>query len=276
MRSVRLTIACLALCAAAPCVMGADAGDPPPPSAPSAPAPVQRSGATSGDTTDQVAEKLEEEDTAKDLGMYERLRVLADKITQQKFPAIAVHRAVPYVILSLFLILLGYNVYKVSVILFVGSAFCQIGAFMAPEESVLMYSLIGSAVGGVIAIPLEKLVFTFIGAMAGVVVGVLISNLIRTDIQGMFTAGTIGLLVGGGISFLYEKAVLIVGFSLWGAVLGTYGTMCLYLGKEAGEELLVPPIVLIAMLIASGVGISFQVLLDSKYGTDQSGDGVPD
>ena len=98
----------------------------------------------------------------------------------------------------------------------------------------------------------------------------------HTDVQGMLTAGTLGFLAGGAISFLYEKAVLIVGFSLWGAALGTYSGMCLYLDVPAGQPLTIPPMVLLGMLIGAGIGISFQVLLDTKYGTDQTGDGVPD
>ena len=169
----------------------------------------ERDGSSSQASTAAVAKKLEKQDSARDLSMYDRLRVLADNITQREFPAMAVHRAVPYVILALFFIFFGYKVYKISVVLFLGSVFGQIGAFIAPVESAMLYWAIGAVIGAIVALPLEKMIFTFIGAVAGAVIGVLVSNLLRTDIQGMLTAGTIGFLAGGAISFLYEKAVLI-------------------------------------------------------------------
>lgn len=206
-----------------------------------------------------------------------RLTELGNKVEQLKLAPLPMQLAIPFLIASLFFIFFGCKIYKVGICLYMSSVFGQVGGWIAiaAEGNPLLYTLVGVVVGGLIALPLEVVVRTMIGALAGTVVGVVLAYAVGTNHATLLTAAGIGFLAGGVVTFIFRRLVLIVGFSLWGATLGTYSLLSLYQGPET-EFLTVRPAAVVGLLGAAVIGVVFQYMLDSKAGTDVDGDGVPD
>ena len=202
-----------------------------------------------------------------------RLTELGNKVEQLKLAPLPMQLAIPFLIASLFFIFFGCKIYKVGICLYMSSVGGWIAIALAGDA--LLYALVGMVLGGLIALPLEVVVRTMIGALAGAVIGVLLTYAVGDNLTTVMIVAGIGFLAGGVVTFFFRRLVLIVGFSLWGATLGTYSVLSLYQGPET-EFLTVRPAVVAGLLGAAVIGVVFQYMLDSKAGTDVDGDGVPD
>jgi len=127
------------------------------------------------------------------------------------------------------LLLLGWPLYRLTVVLLglaVGASVAgSLGWLAGGETGAFVGALIGALAGSLAAWPTEVFFRTLCGALAGMAAGLAAGSWLggATTMAG---CGVGGLLLGGGLTFLLYRSVVMFFSAMLGAVIAVYGGLC--------------------------------------------------
>ena len=169
------------------------------------------------------------------------------------------------IIAGAFMLFLGKKVYRLAVLMMgalAGAHAARLGAFISGYgDKALLFSAVGAAAGGIISIPLEFVLRMMVGAVAGMVVAPVMTAAVSSSVPAIILSAFVGLLVGAATTYFFRRAVLIVGFSLFGATMAGIGVASL---RAAGEpSFALGGVEVLGIMLASTVGVAFQYSLEA-------------
>jgi hypothetical protein len=132
---------------------------------------------------------------------------------------------------GLTVLLFGWPLYRLTAILtgilIGGGVAGALGWLAAGDTGALVGGLLGALVGGLAAWPTEVLIRTLTGAMVGLVLGMMAGNCIG-GAGALIGCGVGGLLLGGALTFLFYRSLIIAYSAILGALTAVYGVLCVW------------------------------------------------
>ncbi len=202
----------------------------------------------------------------------ERLEEYAEKASL--LPRLPDALAILVTIGGLLLLFAGRRLFRVAVVVYFAALAGVTGYAVGQELSdprPLAGALIGAIAGAVVSFPFRVLLRSVIGALtAGLVSFVMIQAYTSST---MATVAAVGAaLVGGGVfTYFFPTPLLIVGFSISGAIAVSVGLMSL-LTEGAPERLTYEPWHILSVLAAAVVGTIIQGLIGISEEFDEDDD----
>jgi hypothetical protein len=130
------------------------------------------------------------------------------------------------VVVGALLLFFGWPLYRLTVILvgllIGGAAAGGLGWVAGGQTGALVGGLLGGALGAIAAWPAEVLVRSLGGALAGMTLGTLAGSWTGSPVA-LILCALGGLLLGGGLTFLFYKALIMSYSALAGAMIVGYG-----------------------------------------------------
>ena len=127
------------------------------------------------------------------------------------------------------ILLFGWPLYRLTVILIglsIGATVAGgLGWVAAGNTGAFVGGFLGGLVGGLAAWPTEVLIRTVTGAIAGMSLGLAAGGYLG-GVGAVTGCALGGLLLGGALTFLFYRAVLIVNSAIVGALMTGYGALC--------------------------------------------------
>ena len=135
--------------------------------------------------------------------------------------------------LSALVLFLGWPLYRLTVILtgfLLGAGLAGSVGWLASGENynaALVAAGVGGIVGGIAAWPTEVAIRTFSGSIAGLFLGLAVGSSMGSPVA---VAGCAlgGLLLGGALTFLFYRALIILYSSILGSLGLVYGILCMW------------------------------------------------
>jgi hypothetical protein len=176
-------------------------------------------------------------------------------------PAVGVPAALGIIVLGAAFLDFGWPLYRLTVILtglslgagLLGGA----GWLVAGQTGMIVGGALGGALGAVAAWPAEVLVRTLSGTFAGLVVGLAAGSALGGGIATMVVSAVIGIAVGGLLTFLVFRPLMMTVFAITGASLIVYGVRSAYFAGES-DVVEITPLTLLAAAALAVVGIAVQ------------------
>ena len=141
-------------------------------------------------------------------------------------PSLGVRGGILAALVGLLFLALGWPLYRLTVILsglMLGASLAGgIGWLAAEEPGCMAGAVIGGLVGALLAWPLEVLIRSLTGAAVGMGLGLFLGSMVGGGPM-LALAGLGGLLLGGALTFLLLRPLVMTYFALSGALLVVYG-----------------------------------------------------
>jgi hypothetical protein len=143
-----------------------------------------------------------------------------------QIPALNRAGGVVMLLVGAVLLVLGWPLYRLTVILMglsIGSAVAGgLGWLAGGETGAFIAALSGGLAGSLAAWPTEVFLRTLCGALAGLAAGLAVVSWLG-GAAAMAGCGVGGLLMGGGLTFLLYRSVVMFFSAMLGAVIAVYG-----------------------------------------------------
>jgi hypothetical protein len=167
---------------------------------------------------------------------------------------------------------LGWRLYRLTVILVglsIGAGVAGgLGWLVAGNSGAFVGGFLGGLVGAAAAWPAEVMIRTASGAIAGMTLGLLLGSWADSPLA-MILCGLGGVLLGGGLTFLFYRALIMAYSSIIGALVVVYGALSVWRPLKTVE---LRPWVLGAVAALTVVGLCVQRSLDVKEKDKQQED----
>jgi len=164
----------------------------------------------------------------------------------------------------------GWPLYRVTVILvglcLGGAAAGALGWVAGGHTGAIIGGVLGGGVGAVAAWPAEVLVRTLSGAVLGMSLGMAVGSWTGSS-AAMIVAALGGLLLGGGLTFLFYRTLIMVYSAAFGALAAVYGALSVWRPVSEVEP---RPALLGATAALAVVGLFIQRSIERS--SEQDGD----
>ncbi len=125
----------------------------------------------------------------------------------------------------------GWPLYRLTVVLIgfaIGASLAGgLGWLVAEQLGAFVGGFLGGLIGGLAAWPTEVLIRTLSGAVAGMALGLAAGNWMGSSLA-LILCATGGLLVGGALTFLFYKSLIMTYSSILGGLAAVYGGLSLW------------------------------------------------
>jgi hypothetical protein len=150
---------------------------------------------------------------------------------QMYVPTLDVVGGVVVALLGATVLFFGWPLYRLTVIL-AGLSFGAVlagglGWLVAGQSGAFVGGALGGLVGGLAAWPTEVLVRTLGGSVVGLVSGLAAGSCMES-VSAMILCGVGGLLLGGGLTFLFYRALIMAYSAILGALAVSYGGLSVW------------------------------------------------
>ncbi len=180
--------------------------------------------------------------------------------------------AISVTVVGLVLMLFGRRLFQTGIVLYfmsmLGLAGREIGRQSGEGMGELVGALIGCVAGAAVALPLRAVLRALVGALTGGILASIIAQSVTSDWKVALVAAALGIVASGVLTFYFPKPLLVVGFSLFGAVLASVGTLSIAT-EPVGEHLAYGPAQVAGVILAAALGVLFQSRLKEKAEDDE-------
>lgn len=175
--------------------------------------------------------------------------------------------AISVTVVGLVLMLFGRRLFRSGIVLYfmsmLGMAGREIGRQWGEGMGEIVGALIGCVAGVAVALPLRAVLRALVGALTGGILASIIAQSVTSDWKVTIVAAALGIVASGVLTFYFPKPLLVVGFSLFGAVLASVGTLSIAT-EPVGEYLAYKPAQVAGVILAAALGVLFQSRLGEK------------
>ncbi len=137
--------------------------------------------------------------------------------------------AIAATVVGFILMLFGQRLFRTGVVLYFMALIGMIGREMGQQFDDFTGPLVGGCAGCVVgagvALPLRALVRALVGGLTGGVLASLLVQSFTSDLAVTLVAVAAGIAVSGILTFFFPKPLLVIGFSLFGAVTASIGIL---------------------------------------------------
>ncbi|MHC4202665.1 MAG: hypothetical protein ACYSU0_21955, partial [Planctomycetota bacterium] len=175
--------------------------------------------------------------------------------------------AISVTVVGLVLMLFGRRLFRSGIVLYfmsmLGLAGREIGRQSGEGVGEIVGALIGCVAGVAVALPLRAVLRALVGALTGAILAAIVAQSVTSDWKVTIVAAVLGIVASGVLTFYFPKPLLVVGFSLFGAVLASVGTLSIAT-EPVGEYLVYEPAQVAGVILAAALGVLFQSRLGEK------------
>ncbi len=175
--------------------------------------------------------------------------------------------AISVTVVGLVLMLFGRRLFRSGIVLYFMSMFGLAGREIGRQSGEGMGELVGGLIGCVagvaVALPLRAVLRALVGALTGGILAAIVAQSVTSDWKVTIVAAALGIVASGVLTFYFPKPLLVLGFSLFGAVLASVGTLSIAT-EPVGEYLAYEPAQIAGVILAAALGVLFQSRLGEK------------
>jgi hypothetical protein len=173
--------------------------------------------------------------------------------------------AIAATVVGFILMLFGQRLFRTGIVLYFMALVGMIGREMGQQFDDFTGPLIGGCAGCVIgagvALPLRALVRALVGGLTGGILASILVQSFTSDLVVTLVMVAVGIAGSGLLTFFFPKPLLVIGFSLFGAVTASIGILSVATDPvmiEGGEHLAYGGAHIAGVILATALGVLFQ------------------
>jgi hypothetical protein len=173
--------------------------------------------------------------------------------------------AIAATVVGFILMLFGQRLFRTGIVLYfmalVGMIGREVGQQFGDFTGPLVGGCAGCVIGAGVALPLRALVRALVGGLTGGILASILVQSFTSDLVVTLVMVAVGIAGSGLLTFFFPKPLLVIGFSLFGAVTASIGILSVATDPvmiEGGAHLAYGGAHIAGVILATALGVLFQ------------------